>query len=245
MSKPTPDLHRVAIGYARVSTEEQAAEGVSIEAQVAKIRAYAELHELDLLDVIRDPGASARTLDRPGLSRVLTIFHKAKAGVLVVAKLDRLTRSLADWQFLIDHTFDTVRLCSVAESIDTASAGGRLVLNLLVSVAQWEREANQERTRDALRHKRARGERTGTVPYGFRLGDDGSTLVVAHDEVATLALLRDLVAQGVSVRARIPVLEAMGFRPRSGGDWTPGAVSHLSKLATSGPLTLTPGVPTR
>ena len=66
-----------------------------------------------------------------------------------------------------------VSLVSVADSLDTRSAAGRLVLNIMVSVSQWEREAIGERTRDAMHHKRANGERVGTVPFGYRMAADG------------------------------------------------------------------------
>src|SRR5215472_10094537 len=91
-------------------------------------------------------------------------------GPFIVAKLDRLTRSVRDLADLLER-FERrdVALMSVSESLDTRSAAGRLVMNVLMSVAQWEREAIGERTREALRHKQAQGQRVGNVPYGFML----------------------------------------------------------------------------
>ena len=78
------------IGYARVSTAEQASGGISLEAQEAKIRAYCELHELELVEVIIEGGESAKSLKRPGLQRGLAMLKKKAVGGLVVCKLDRI-----------------------------------------------------------------------------------------------------------------------------------------------------------
>src|SRR6202035_6126825 len=83
---------------------------------------------------------------------------------------DRLTRSVRDLADLLEvFQRKGVSLVSVAESLDTGSAAGRLVLNIMVSGSQWEREAIGERTRDAMRHKKSKLERVGNAPYGYRL----------------------------------------------------------------------------
>ena len=92
-------------GYARVSTAEQSHDGVSLDAQREKIRLYAELYGLDLIEMVTDAGVSAKTLDRPGLIHVLGLLERGEATGLVVYKLDRLTRSLGDWTILIDRFF--------------------------------------------------------------------------------------------------------------------------------------------
>src|SRR5262245_43477626 len=162
-----------AVGYVRVSTEKQADGGVSLDAQAAKIRAMAVVQGVALVETILDAGESAKSLDRPGMARVLALVDAGAIETVIIAKLDRLTRSVADLAELLKR-FERrgVSLVSVADSLDTRSAAGRLVLNIMVSVSQWEREAIGERTRDALRHKRAKGERVGTVPYGYRVADD-------------------------------------------------------------------------
>jgi site-specific DNA recombinase len=139
------------IGYARVSTEEQARDGVSLSAQRTKVGLFCQLHDLELVRVVEDPGVSAKSLDRPGLAEVLELLDSGAADGVVIAKLDRLTRSLRDWLRLIEKYFgERVRtprkLFSVGDSIDTRTAAGRLVLNVLMSVAQWELETISERT---------------------------------------------------------------------------------------------------
>ena len=132
--------------YCRVSTREQADSGISLDAQRAKLTAYADLYDLDVVEVVEDAGESAKSLKRPGLQRALDMLRSGSAEGLAVVKLDRLTRSIGDWQTLIDDHFgDRSQLFSVADSIDTRTAAGRMVLNILLSVAQWEREAIGER----------------------------------------------------------------------------------------------------
>src|SRR5579863_5363705 len=162
------------LGYVRVSTDKQAEQGVSLNAQAEKIRAMAVVHSTELAEIIVDGGESAKSLNRPGMARLLAMIDAGEVKTVIIAKLDRLTRSVADLAELLER-FERrgVALVSVADSLDTRSAAGRLVLNIMVSVSQWEREAIGERTRDAMSHKRANGERVGTVPFGYRLAAGG------------------------------------------------------------------------
>ena len=139
-----------------MSTADQADNGVSLQAQQAKLTAYASLYDLTVIEAITDAGESAKSLNRAGLKQALAMLRKGEADGLLVAKLDRLTRSVADWQTLIDGYFGEKagkQLFSLSDSIDTPTAAGRMVLNMLLVVSQWEREIIGERTRDALRHK--------------------------------------------------------------------------------------------
>ena len=205
--------------YCRVSLDKQAEKGVSLDAQQAKARAYARLYDLDIVEVVIDAGVSAKTIARPGLERALGLLKSGKAEALLVVKLDRLTRSVADLGKLVERYFapGKAALLSVGEQIDTRSAGGRLVLNVLASVSQWEREAIGERTSAALQHKASRGEYTGgTVPYGYRLAADGERLEPHPGEQALLAHARRLRRKGLSLRAVARELVAKGFRTRTG-----------------------------
>ena len=190
--------------YARVSTADQSENGISLEAQQARMAAYAACYNLEVVETIVDAGESAKSLNRPGLQRALGLLRGGRADGLVVVKLDRLTRSVADWQTLIDGYFGERggrQLLSVNDSIDTRTASGRLVLNILLSVAAWEREANAERTREALRHKINSGERCGKIRFGFDLAPDGKTLLPNQAEQQAVALMIDLRAAGCTLRA--------------------------------------------
>ena len=148
-----------AVGYIRVSTDKQVDHGISLDAQRAKLDAYAALYDIELVSVIVDAGVSAKTLDRPGLQQALGMLKKGEANALLIAKLDRLTRSVKDLGTLVERYFssDKITLLSVADSIDTRTAAGRLVLNVLGSVAQWERETISERTTEAMHHLKEQG----------------------------------------------------------------------------------------
>jgi DNA invertase Pin-like site-specific DNA recombinase len=206
------------VAYCRVSTDKQADRGVSLEAQEAKIRSYAALYDLDLVDVIVDAGVSAKTLDRPGLVRALDMLRSGHARALLVVKLDRLTRSVRDLGELVEGYFadpDGPALLSVSEQIDTRTAAGRLVLNVLGAVSQWEREAIGERTAAAMRHMASQGAYTGGgAPFGHRL--EGERLVKHADEQAVIREAQALRAQGLSLRSVARRLHSLGFRSRTG-----------------------------
>ena len=108
---------------------------------------------------------------------------------------------------------------SVAESLDTGTAAGRLVLNVMMSVSQWEREAIGERTKDALQYKRAIGERVGTVPFGFHLAADGVHLEADAAEQGVLARIRELKASGRTMRQIADALNHEGYTTRRGTGW--------------------------
>ena len=125
-----------AIAYVRVSTEKQADFGVSLEAQSEKVRAMAVVQGAELAEVIIDAGESAKSLNRPGMARLLSLVDAGAMDTVIIAKLDRLTRSVKDLAELLERfTRRGVSLVSVAESLDTGTAAGRLVLNIMT--AAW------------------------------------------------------------------------------------------------------------
>jgi DNA invertase Pin-like site-specific DNA recombinase len=209
-----------AIGYVRVSTEKQADFGVSLEAQSEKVRAMAVVQGAELAEVIIDAGESAKSLNRPGMARLLSLVDAGAVDVVIIAKLDRLTRSVKDLAELLERfTRRGVSLVSVAESLDTGTAAGRLVLNIMTAVSQWEREAIGERTRDAMHHKRANGERVGTVPFGYRTGADGVHLEADPAEQTILSRILELKAVGHTTRQIAEELNRQGFTTRRGTAW--------------------------
>jgi site-specific DNA recombinase len=219
-------------GYVRVSTEEQGRDGFSLGAQEAKIRAYCALYELDLVKLISDPGFSGKSLDRPGMAEVLADLRRRKGGVdgVVIAKLDRLTRSIGDWDDLIHEFFagrNSKQLFSVGDSIDTRTAAGQLVLNVLMSVAQWERQVIGERTSDALQAKIRRGERVGRIRFGYDLGPDGKTLLPNELEQEAIRRMQEWKAQGKTYRDLVKLVEALGIDTKDGGVWRPATIRQI------------------
>jgi DNA invertase Pin-like site-specific DNA recombinase len=209
-----------AIGYVRVSTEKQADFGVSLETQSEKVRAMAVVQGAELVDVIVDAGESAKSLNRPGMARLMSLVDAGAVDTVIIAKLDRLTRSVKDLAELLERfTRRGVSLVSVAESLDTGTAAGRLVLNIMTAVSQWEREAIGERTRDAMHHKRANGERVGTVPFGYGMAADGLHLEADPAEQGILSRIRELKAAGYTTRRIADELNHQGFTTRRGTAW--------------------------
>jgi site-specific DNA recombinase len=218
------------VAYIRVSTDKQADKGVSLEAQEAQVRQYAQLYSLDLVWICTESG-SAKTLQRPGLGVALAMLKAGEADALLVTKLDRLTRSVRDLGDLVEEHFLEGRsaLLSVSEQIDTRTAGGRLVLNVLCAVSQWEREAIGERTSVALRHKASRGEYTGgPLPFGLRRSADGLHVEPEPLEQAVLGRIERLRAEGASVRAIVRRLNEAGVRCR-GSRWHATTVQRIIK----------------
>ena len=208
-----------AIGYVRVSTDKQAERGCSLDAQAEKIRAMTVVHGAELLDIIVDGGESAKSLQRPGMERLLALVDAKKVDAVIVAKLDRLTRSVKDLCTLLER-FERrgVALISVAESLDTGSAAGRLVLNIMTAVSQWEREAIGERTREAMGHKRRQRERVGNIAFGYRLAQDGVHVEADETEQAALTRIHELRGSH-TLREIARDLNERGLRTRRGSTW--------------------------
>lgn len=214
------------VAYTRVSTDTQE---ISAEAQAKKIAAYSALYELDIVAAYHDT-ASGRSMDRPGLQAALHAVSVGIADGIVVAKLDRLTRSVQDLGALLAGPFAKAQLFSVGEQIDTRTAAGRLVLNILASVAQWERETISERTKDALAHKIANGERVGRVQYGFRLAADGVHQEVAPEEAAVVEQMLAWSRAGLGANAIAARLNAAGIPSRTGRWHHPTVAKILQRL---------------
>jgi DNA invertase Pin-like site-specific DNA recombinase len=221
-----------AIGYIRVSTEEQAGSGLSLGNQREKIEALASLRDMELLEVIEDAGFSAGSMNRPGLQEVLRLVRARKVDALLILKLDRLTRSQRDLLDLL-ATCERygVALVSVTEQLDTQSATGRFFVGMMGLIAEWERGVIGERTSSALGQLKREGRRFSRfAPYGFRFGEDGE-LIEDTQEQATLALIGDLCAEGLSLRKIGEELLKRGYSPRNGKAWSPKLIARLKKEA--------------
>jgi site-specific DNA recombinase len=230
---PRHSRQRITVGYCRVSTDEQSREGVSLEAQQARIRAYALATGRELSDVIVDAGESAKTLQRPGMQRILAGVRSGEIGAVVALKLDRLTRSVRDLADLLDlFAKKDVALVLVSESIDTATAIGRMIANLMASVSQWEREAIGERTAFALEHLRHDRRPYGKTPFGYRR--DGDRLIMDPVQQSALAEARRMADAGAKLREIGAMLTAQGIMPPHGGQkWYASSVRSIlrSKMA--------------
>lgn len=221
-----PHAVKTAIGYVRVSTQEQATDGVSLDAQRDRLRAYCKLNGIRLIDIKADEGYSGSTLERPGLQAALQMLRRGRANTLLVAKLDRLSRSLRDVCTLVDELFSDERnhLLSLCGMVNTHTAAGRMVLMNLANFCQFERELISERTRDALQHMKAQGIRLGPAHYGYTQGDQldehgRRVLVPIESEQAVIAKMVGLRAEGLSFSQVTQRLNNEGVPARRGGPW--------------------------
>ncbi len=187
----------------------------------------------ELSEIIIESGESAKSLNRPGMAKLLALVDAGKVKALIVAKLDRLTRSVKDLCELLER-FERkgVALVSVAESLDTGSAAGRLVLNIMAAVSQWEREAIGERTRDALQHKRSQGHRVGNIAFGFRLASDGHHVEPDPTEQSALAEIRRMRHEGTTLRGIATNLNDRSLRTRRGTPWRLESVARVVKQSS-------------
>lgn len=224
---------REAVGYVRVSTAGQAADGVSLEAQRARITAAAAAAGLELAAIHADEGLSGKRADnRPGLTAALEAACRSKA-VLVVYSLSRMSRSVPDTLAIVARLDKAgAGLVSLTESIDTTTAAGRMMVTMLSAFAAFERELTAERTTAALHHKRAKGERTGGVPFGW--DDDGGTLVPVPAEQAVLERIKACREAGLSYREIAAELTAAGILTKhKRAVWTHTAVVSILKRAAA------------
>ena len=218
-----------AISYIRVSSEEQADSGLGLEAQRQRIAAYCEMKGLRLAEVFEDPGISAGKplASRPAGSKLLAASKKGKA-VVVVAKLDRLFRSVADAANVIaDFDKRGIQLVAIAESFDMTNPYGRAMAQMASVFAELERAMIRERTRSAMRVKRSRGERiSGHAPFGWDIGP-GGRLVKNSGEQKIIARVLQLRAAGLSYRGIATGLDGEGILPKRGRRWIHTTVKSI------------------
>jgi site-specific DNA recombinase len=189
----------LSVGYCRVSTEEQANEGYSIEGQADKLRRYAELHDLGPIRIIDDPGISGRTLKRPGLEEIRELVRQRKVTAVVVWRLDRISRTISDlWELAEEFDSAGVAFHSLNESIDLSSATGRLVFTFMGALAQFYRESLAENVRLGLDQARREGRHVNRAKFGYRMVD--GSLVPDRSEAESVRLMFGLRAAGASLR---------------------------------------------
>jgi len=154
------------VGYVRVSTDEQADSGAGLEAQRQAIESEAERRGWQLVAIHEDAGASGKTMNgRPGLTRALEAVENGDADGLVVAKLDRLSRSLMDFASVMERSQkEGWALVALDLGIDPTTPTGEMIASVMASFAQFERRLIGQRTREALAVKRAQGVRLGRPP---------------------------------------------------------------------------------
>lgn len=205
----------IVVAYTRVSTDEQAASGAGLEAQMTSIQVEIARRGWTLLDTYTDAGISGKTVNnRPALAAALAALESGEAGTLVVAKLDRLSRSLLDFAELMARAQrQGWNLVALDLGIDLSTPAGEFLASVMASAAQWERRIIGQRTRDALAAKRA---------AGVRLGRPSEVPVDVLDYIATAR------SSGRSLRGIAADLTAAKVSTvRGGSAWSASSVQSI------------------
>ncbi len=228
----------IAIGYTRVSTVEQADEGVSLDAQAAKLRDWCERNGHGVPRLESDEGISGKRADnRPALQRALDAVCRER-GVLVVYSLSRLCRSTRDALDIAERLKRAgAHLVSVTEQIDTTHAMGAFFFTVMAALAELERRLIGERTREALGHKRRNGHKLGGLsPYGYRPVDTGIrapdgrvviTLESVQNEQRVIEQIRSMRDNGRAYRAIADRLNHDGTPTRTGAQWSAKVIRDI------------------
>jgi site-specific DNA recombinase len=218
----------IVIGYCRVSTNDQAVEGHSLESQRARIERWAQERGYQVAAIYVDEGISGKRADnRPQLQQALAQVCRDK-GMLVFYSLSRLARSVIDAATIAERLRKNgAGMASLTEPVDTSNAAGRFIYSILAAMAEFERETICERTRGVLGYMKSAGKVVGTVPYGrIRNGDD---LVECPDEQEVIVRMRTMRAAGNGYRLVARTLNNDGVKAKSGGEWSPQAVKSVSE----------------
>lgn len=207
-----------AIGYMRVSTEEQGDSRAGLESQEALIREEVGRRNMELVDLRFDVASGGSMRKRDQLGSTLRDLTDGKADILIVAKLDRLSRSVLDFAGIMEAANKEGWSVSVLDlGVDTSTTNGKLIMHVMIALAQWERELIGDRTRAALKAVRARG-----TALGRRSGVSGET---RH-------LIRALRDSGMSWQKVANTLDQQGIPTGQGGKWHGATVRRLYNADT-------------
>lgn len=227
----TGPAKRVAI-YARVSTDDQV-EGSSLDTQLERCRSYVSAQGWSVAGEYIDEGVSGTRASRPALDRLMAVLRSGQANVVVVAKLDRLGRSVRHLSALLGELDDLgVPFVSVAEAIDGSTPSGRLQRSLLASFAEFERDRIKERTAEGIIAVAREGFwPSGEPPFGYwtrREGRRRSRAVINEQEAATIRkAVECIVDHAMSTWQTADELNALGMRPRKASRWTGARLRYV------------------
>lgn len=210
---------KVAI-YTRVSTTMQSEEGFSLEEQHDKLIEYIERNKLELFKFYTDPGVSAKDLNRPGIQELLRDFESGLFDVILVHKLDRLTRNVGDLHKLVELVNKrNKKLISYSEDIDTSTPSGRMFVYFLGIIAQLFRENLAEEVRKGMTGRAKKGLHNVTVPmYGYERGENGE-LIVIPEQAEVVRWIFDQYIRGTGSSSIAKKLNERGIRRNKGANW--------------------------
>ncbi len=214
--------------YVRVSSDEQARDGVSLDAQQRDLIAYCRSQDWSVADIYRDEGWSGKNLDRPAVQRLLADARKGGFGIVLVWKVDRLTRRLSDLLHVLQDVLDPagIGFRSARESFDTTTPLGKAMLHLLGVFAELERENIRERVRMARKELATQGRWAGgRAPFGYRW--DGPRLEVDDAAAPHVREIFAMAARGHGLRTICAAMQERGAPHPWGAAWNHVAVARI------------------
>jgi site-specific DNA recombinase len=216
-----------AIGYVRVSTEEQAREGISLDNQKDRIKSYCQYKSLELLQIIEDAGISGgKNKARPGFVELLDRIESNHIEAVVLYSLERLSRdmlTLLALERLLDEK--VIELHTVEGQVDTGSPDGWLNFAMKAFLGEMERRQVKYRTKKAMEYKKGQGSVVGSVPFGYRR--EGNDLVVDLHEQSVVRLINTLYSQSMRLIDISKILKRQGMKTRNGKDFTAEQVRRI------------------
>lgn len=225
-----------AIGYARVSSQEQIM-GTSLDNQKAQIQSYAVMRGIELVSVLIDAGISGGKplAARPEGSKLAAMIEAGEVEGVIITKLDRGFRSASDCLNNVEawekRTVSLHILNLGGTTIDTSTPTGKFFITVMAGAAELERNLIRERCNEGRKVRRAEGKRIGEIPFGYTLDDDGRTLLEHPGEQEALTLIHSMREQSRSLRDIADELNSRGYKAKKGGKWTHGQVQAVLRRA--------------
>lgn len=207
------EIQRVAI-YARVSTEEQAKEGFSIAAQLQTLRQYAQIYNWEVIDEYVDEGISGKSVKgRPEMKRLIKDVENERFDAVIVWKISRLSRNMLETLMILDKFEEyNVKFISYSENFDTSSPIGRLVLQIMASIAEMERNTLAENVKLGMKQRALEGRWNGGVVFGYDTVK--KQLVINEKEAEVVQLIFHMYANGKGLRAISNHLNKAGYKTK-------------------------------
>ncbi|OMD21775.1 hypothetical protein BJP48_29340 [Paenibacillus odorifer] len=225
-------MKKIAL-YIRVSTDEQALKGNSLNEQEERLRAYCHAMELEgEIETFIDDGYSAGSMKRPALTRMLKMAREKKLSMVVITKIDRLCRNLKDLLMLVDE-LDEIQcgFASAGERFDTSTAAGRMVLQILGAFAEFERGRNRERVRENMLSIVTNTDKAVSRPcFGYNVVD--SKYVINQEEAEVVRKMVEWMLQGEGAHRVMRRLNDMGVKTKDGKSFTQLSVGKLMRRET-------------
>lgn len=218
-----------AIGYIRVSTEEQAKEGVSLDNQIERIKSYCNYKGYELLEVIKDEGISGgKNRDRKGFVRLLGRLEENDFDAIVLYSLERISRDMLTL-LCLEKLFDEydVELHTVEGEIDTSTPDGFMGFAMRAFLGEMERRQVKYRTKRAMEYKKQKGEVVGQVPYGYKR--EKNSLIPDEKEQDLIRIVNRLYQGKKTLSFIVKRLTELGYQTRQGKSFRSQQVKRIIK----------------